>query len=153
MINVYAVREAEMYQAMVDQIRKAMREPLKSEPEKPLVYIASPYAKGDPALNVRFQMETCTNLLDSGLVTPHAPLLTHFLHLHKPRPHDEWLAYDIEILKRCDAVIRLASRYGDDYTVWESPGADKEVEVARQNEIPVFFAVSELLDWAKNGIR
>ena len=53
---------------------------------------------------------------------------------------DVWLAGDLELLRRCDAVLVT-----DD---WErSTGAIAEVKFARDNQIPVFFNLSRLHQW------
>lgn len=99
------------------------------------VYIASPYTLGDVAQNVRVQMDTADELLNSGFV-PFVPLLTHFMHMVHPRNYDSWLTYDMEWLKACDYVLRLPG---------ESPGADAEVALAEELGIPVVYSIGELI--------
>lgn len=99
------------------------------------VYIASPYTKGDVALNVRKSLEYADRLLEVGFI-PYAPLLTHFWHLISPKPVDEWYRIDNEWVVRCDCLLRLQG---------ESSGADKEVELAKSYGIPVFYSISELV--------
>lgn len=99
------------------------------------IYIASPYTKGDVAVNVRKQMDAVDILIDNGFL-PFSPLYYHFQHLVHPRSYDEWLLLDIGWLLQCDAVLRLDG---------ESIGADKEVEVAKENGIPVYYSISDLL--------
>jgi nucleoside 2-deoxyribosyltransferase len=56
-------------------------------------------------------------------------------------PDDVWLAGDLEILKRCDAVL-LVGR-------WEqSKGTQAEIAFAAKNNIPVFWDYVEVVDWA-----
>lgn len=74
---------------------------------KPWVYIASPYTRGDQALNVRFQMRTWQELMNDEMVLPIAPLWSHFQHLVYPRPYQDWIDYDLELIERMDAVLRL----------------------------------------------
>ena len=62
------------------------------------VYIASPYTKGDVAVNVRTSMEAWDKLYSAGFA-PFAPLWSHFQHLVFPRPYEDW---DV-----CDAMLRL----------------------------------------------
>lgn len=118
---------------------------------KPWVYIASPYTKGDQALNVRFQMSVWDRLISLGVV-PIAPLWSHFQHMHAPRPYQDWIDYDNEIITRCDACVRLdafeSNALGrEDYYQSESSGADAEVELFRKLGKPVFFGVHELKHW------
>jgi len=101
------------------------------------VYIASPYTLGDVAQNVRRQIDAADTLMKYGFA-PHVPLLSHFWHFVHPHLHSEWLEQDIVWLKSCDYVLRLDG---------ESTGADKEVEIALANDIPVFYLFGDLLKW------
>ena len=98
------------------------------------VYIAGPYSKGDVILNIREAIYAADWLLAGGHV-PFVPHLTGFWHAIAPKPYESWLAYDMEWLKVCDAVLRLPG---------ESSGADKEVAEARRLGVPVFESVPEL---------
>jgi len=106
---------------------------------KPLVYIAAPYSTPDPVQNTHRTVRCATELLRDGRVTPFVPHLSLLWHAITPLPDDVWLAYDLEILCRCDAVLRLPG---------PSNGADGEVAAARRLGIPVFEDVQALLTWA-----
>lgn len=106
---------------------------------KPLVYVAAPYTNPDPVENTHRAIAACDELLGDGIVTPVCPHLSIVWHLVKPRPYKDWLAYDIELLRRCDAVLRLPG---------ESSGADGEVDEAEVIGIPVFYGVPGLYGWA-----
>lgn len=108
----------------------------KGDKEMKTVYIASPYTKGDVAVNVCKSLETADKLLELGFI-PYAPLLTHFWHLISPKPVYVWYALDNEWVKRCDCVLRLPG---------ESTGADAEVELAKSLGIPVYFDIKELMN-------
>ena len=99
------------------------------------VYIASPYTVGNTGRNVKAQIDAFIHLLDNGYL-PFAPLLAHFVHIAHPKPYDYWTAYDNEWLKNCDVLLRLPG---------ESPGADREVELARSLNIPVVKSLPELI--------
>jgi len=101
---------------------------------KKKIYIASPYTKGDVALNVKRQITCADNLINLGFA-PYVPNLTHFQHMLFPRPYNDWLDLDFEWIKVCDALLRLDG---------ESNGADKEVEFAKGNNIHVFYSIDEL---------
>lgn len=101
------------------------------------VYIASPYVNGDVAVNVKKQIDTAHALIDKGFA-PFTPLLSHFLHMAKPRPEREWLNLDLEWVKVCDCILRLPGK---------SKGADGEVEFAEKLNIPVFYSIDELCDY------
>jgi hypothetical protein len=106
---------------------------------KPLVYIAGPYSSGDPVQNTHTAVRCATNLLRDGRVTPFVPHLTLFWHAITPLPYKLWCAYDLDILARCDAVLRLPG---------PSDGADEEVFAAHRLDLPVFEDEQALLTWA-----
>jgi hypothetical protein len=99
------------------------------------VYIASPYTKGDVAVNVRNSFLVADELLAHGLC-PFPPLYSHFWHFLSPKPYDTWLELDKLWVKACDCLLRMPG---------ESSGADGEVEFAKENDIPVFFSIAELV--------
>jgi len=74
---------------------------------KPLVYVASPYTKGHAALNVRFQCDMFNEILQEDAVTPLTPLWSHFQEIIHPRPYEDWMTYDFELIAKCDAVLAL----------------------------------------------
>jgi hypothetical protein len=103
------------------------------------VYIASPYTIGDQAANVRRQIDCFDELLKLDFV-PFAPLFTHFQHLVHPADYEVWMNWDFEWVKCCDAILRLSG---------ESPGADREVELAKAEGIPVFYSIEDLVAFFK----
>ena len=109
----------------------------------PKVYIAGPYTKGDVAQNVAAAIEVADKLATLDLVV-FVPHLTHFWHLHSPRPYEFWLFQDLEWLKVCNAVYRITG---------ESSGADKEVAYAKDHGIPVFTKITDVLVWAEKFRR
>lgn len=117
---------------------------------KPLAYIASPYFLGNQALNVRFQLDIWHDLFGDAFVTPIAPLWSHFQNLIHPMDEEYWMDYSFELIRNCDALIRLDARNeAHGYVQRESKGCDREVEFARSLEIPTFFHVDHLHAWAK----
>ena len=124
---------------------------------KKWIYIASPYTKGDVAINVRTQMTAFDKLLSMGVI-PIAPLYSHFQHLFIPRPYQDWINLDLEIIQRCDACLRLYSAYefrredDDDHSSYyqsESSGADGEVAEFLKLGRPVFKTFNEIENWIK----
>lgn len=111
--------------------------------QKLAVYIAGPYSKPDPALNVRTAIAIAEKLLERGLLPfcPHA--LTHVWNLVSPKSYESWISFDADWLLKCDAVLRIPG---------DSAGADREVAVAEDFGIPVFYKLSDLLEW-RDGIR
>ncbi len=121
-----------------------------SKTKKPHAYIASPYTRGDPAINTHFQCRVFDELMDAGLVLPVVPLWSHFQHLMFPRPSQDWIDYDLALLERCDALLRLnAEHAGLDYLQSESSGADAEVAAALDKGLPLFGTVAALHQWAR----
>jgi hypothetical protein len=115
---------------------------------KPIVYIASPYTRGDVAINTHFQCEVFDRLMSDGKVWPVAPLWSHFQHTVFPRPYQEWIDYDQALLHLYDACLRLAAEIPHlNYKQWESNGADNEVKTFQRLSKPVFHSVADLYAW------
>jgi hypothetical protein len=107
---------------------------------KPLVYIAAPYTHPDPVANTHRAMAVWSELHATGLVVPLCPHWSMLQHLYQPLPYEAWLDYSLELVRRSDAVLRVAGL---------SDGADRETAEARFNSIPVFANHAALLGWAK----
>jgi hypothetical protein len=110
----------------------------------PLVYIAAPYSSPDPVANTNRVIRIVDGLVDGGLLTPVVPHLTLLWHVVSPRPLEFWYAYDLALLARCDAVLRLPG---------ESQGADREVTFAQGQQIPVFTTPESVSLWATSWHR
>lgn len=116
--------------------------------KKPIVYIASPYTKGDVAVNTYFQCEVFDKILSDGRALPVAPLWSHFQHTVFPRPYEDWIRYDQEMLRIYDCCVRLnAAKPSINYYQEESAGADAEVKTFKEQGKPVFFSLEELFIW------
>jgi hypothetical protein len=98
------------------------------------VYIASPYTKGNVAVNVKTQIDCYALLMDKGYA-PFAPLYSHFQEMAHPRPYEQWIELDLTWVEVCDCLLRLPS---------ESSGADGEVEFALKLDKPVFYSIASL---------
>jgi hypothetical protein len=115
---------------------------------KPVVYIASPYTKGDCVINTRCSIEAFLHLIEGGECVPISPLALSFLpHMIQPLPYETWMEYMLSLVENCDAVLRINAVYGGDYFQDQSPGADREVALAVERGIPVFFSIEDLEDW------
>lgn len=101
------------------------------------VYIAGPYTRPDPCINTHSAIMVAERVWAAGMI-PFVPHLTHFWHTVKPHPYQDWLSYDMEWLRVCDAVLRIPG---------ESSGADEEVAEAVRLGIPVFYTFEELKEW------
>ena len=93
----------------------------------PLVYVAAPYTQPDPVQNTHEVIKIADALLDAGF-TPLIPHLTLAWHLVSPKPYSAWLAYDQNLLARCDALLRVPG---------DSHGATEECTFADEMGIPV----------------
>lgn len=108
---------------------------------KPLVYLAGPYAKPDPVQNTHEVCLLATRLVKDGVVTPVVPHTSLLWHIVSPQPPEFWYAYDLEVMARCDGVLRIPG---------ESVGADAEVQEAIRLRIPVFQMVERLYEFARS---
>lgn len=61
-------------------------------------------------------------------------------HFQDAAPDNVWLEGDLELLKRCDAVIMTSDWY-------RSSGARAEKQFADDRKIPVFYDVAALRSW------
>ena len=104
-----------------------------------LIYVAGPYSVGDTSANVRLAVQSGYRMRFHGVaaIVPHRNHLDELLGYGED--YNTWLAEDLEILSRCDAVVRLPG---------ESPGADAEVAHAESLGIPV-FDVNGAREWAR----
>ena len=103
---------------------------------KKLVYIAHPYAHPDPVENTNNVIKIAEVLLRLGYI-PYVPHLTLLWHIVSPHPIDFWYDYDLNILERCDYILRLGGK---------SKGGDNEVKFAKKRNIPVCFSIRELME-------
>lgn len=123
---------------------------------KPVIYVASPYTKGDPAVNTHFQMRMFDRLMNDGVVLPVVPLWTHFQHCAFPRHYKDWIEYDLALLERYDGCLRLDAAHefanGEQYIVSESSGADDEVANFEEQGKPVFYSIADLYEAVVAGV-
>lgn len=102
--------------------------------ERPLVYIAGPYGSS-PLENTKRAIEIGDELFNKYRVIPLVPHMNYWWEeggtLYEEK---HWLAYDLVLLGRCDALYRFSGF---------SNGADGEVVFANENEIPVFYDYDE----------
>lgn len=110
-----------------------------------IVYVAGPFrAKNswEMELNIRRAEELALECWKAGFATicPHSN--TRFFQ--GAAPDEVWLKGDLDILKRCDAIIMTPD--------WKrSSGARSEHRVARYNKIPVFYDLESLVSWGRNS--
>lgn len=99
------------------------------------VYVAGPMTgSGNPYVNIHVGISAATTLLDRGFA-PYLPHLTAFWEAAIGK-RDSWLDLDFAFLAVCDVLLRLPG---------ESPGADREVALARSLGIPVYDSLDTLV--------
>lgn len=121
---------------------------------KPFIYVASPYTKGNQAINTYFQCKVFDRLMSDGIVVPFTPLWSHFQHTIIPQPYEVWMEYDHYLIDNLpfDACLRLNAEYEDWYYEDESKGADAEEARFRGKGTPIFYSVEELYEWVNNKV-
>ena len=121
---------------------------------RPVVYIASPYTRGDVAINTHFQCSVFDKLLNDQKVWPVAPLWSHFQHTLFPRKYDDWIEYDLALIERYDACLRVNPAYPQlAYEETQSAGADGEVAAFVALHKPVFYSIADLYEWTDSLYR
>lgn len=106
-----------------------------------VIYVAGPYSS-DPVGNTKAACQVFHRLFDAGLapIIPHLSLLLDF---ERHRSWEEWMALDLPIVERCEAVLRIPG---------ESRGADQEVFHAMDCGIPVFYSEQDIIDWSRSEV-
>jgi hypothetical protein len=106
-----------------------------------VVYIAGPF-RGKSAWGIEQNIRRAETLalevwrLGAACLCPH----TNTRFFHNAAPDEVWLKGDLELLKRCDAVLLTED--------WQtSSGAKAEALFAEQQGIPVFFTLRSLINW------
>ena len=99
-----------------------------------IIYVSSPYSKGDRLCNVRKSIVIGEAISMMGH-TPFLPLLNHFWNAIYPHDAKFWIEHDCKWLPFCGAVFR---EDGD------SIGADIEVAVARKLNIPIYHKLEDI---------
>lgn len=110
---------------------------------KPIIYIAGPF-RGPSHWAIynnileaeRLALEVWKN--GAVAICPHA----NTAHFQLELPNSVWLEGDLEILKRCDAVL-VTPRWR------QSEGAIAEVDFAQERDIQVLESVEEFKEWLK----
>lgn len=108
-------------------------------------YVSGPFGKNDEGRMARVEaaLAAGARLLAAGL-QPLVPHTSHWWGERHPQHYERWMEYDFAWLERCDAVLRIPG---------ESPGADREVALARTKlKKPVFFDESRLVAWARGEV-
>ena len=102
------------------------------------VYVSGPIT-GDGSVprevSCRKAILVATELIDAGFA-PFIPHLNLLWNMLTPRDERTWMEYDLDWVKRCDAVLRVEG---------PSKGADEECALAEMLGIPVFHRIDEMM--------
>lgn len=99
---------------------------------RPCVYVAGPMSLGDLMDNVAYGMKVGKRMVVDGFA-PYVPMLDAFMHF-PDGSYEMLLEWDFAWIARSDALYRLNGA---------SAGADREVEFAGKQGIPVFYQSPE----------
>lgn len=120
---------------------------------KPLIYIAGPITNppGEHVENAKRASVVGEQVFETGMAIPYMPHILLWWSADLMEKDDRWISptlgrYTYEewmdmcfnVIPRCDALFRMNGY---------SPGADREVEFARNIGIPVFHSMSGLESW------
>lgn len=107
----------------------------------PVVYVAGPF-RGKDHYAIHKNVERAEALSHEVWAIGAAAICPHTMtqHFQDSLPDEVWLKGDIELLRRCDALV-LVEGYE------RSSGTKAEVAYALDHNIPVFFSVEELAQW------
>lgn len=105
-----------------------------NDPKNFVVYLSGPISRGDKVRNFAEPCAVQVRLMKQGF-SVHNPMLTMMLPGNEDIAHKDWIALDLPMVERCDAVYRLPG---------ESRGADQEVSHAKSCGIPVVYSDASL---------
>ena len=104
-----------------------------------VIYLSGPMTLGDRENNYRQAVAAQMRLVVAGY-----SVINPMLAIPEPEAwkidHATWLAHDMELIMRSDAVLRLPGT---------SMGGAQETAFALDNNIPVFDDIEQLLEAAK----
>lgn len=107
--------------------------------ERPLIYVAG-YYSANPMHGLHNAIQWAEMLEEKGWCA-YVPHMNALWDAVSPNTPEHWYAYDLALLKRCDAMFVC----GDPKTK-ESHGVSKEIEFCTKYDIPVFYEIVEEKD-------
>lgn len=102
------------------------------------VFIASPYTRGEIDKNMQNQKDISNKLIDLGFCPLPIALCYHQLAIDLPREYNVWIELTANWIQKCDCILRLPG---------ESLGADNELEIAKELNMPIFYEIEELKNY------
>lgn len=115
----------------------------------PRLYLAAPYTAATPLgveMNVAHAVKWWHKLTDAGyfVVCPHVN--GHRLDVAQPRSSAFWYDWTLHLMLMCDAVVTIPD--GPTKNA-DSVGTMNEVEVAKDNRMPVYDAATILFPYGR----
>lgn len=104
----------------------------------PHVYLIGAWDEVNQTVKSNRVIDVADELYTSGVCLPVVPDLLLMWHRRHPHPDEFWLEYELQIMKRCDAVLVV----GDN----ESLASDELLE-AHRIDLPVFYTQEDLHNW------
>ena len=108
-----------------------------------MIFIASPYGDDNDYWTIERNILRADAVARHIAVMGHEPVCPHNLSRHweldKRLKREDFIRIDDALLKLCDAVFFIDS----------SPGADREVAIAKELGKPVFNTFRDILDYRK----
>jgi hypothetical protein len=112
---------------------------------RPMAYLSGPMSARDALSRARHRHAA----LDASHQLWEAGVLHYCPHANGPAigctdvPYEEWMAMDIEALRRCDFIIMVAE--------WtSSPGCRRELALALHLGMPVAYSIETAIELYKN---
>jgi hypothetical protein len=115
-----------------------------------IIYVSGPYRdpRGEWYVHEHIRTAEAASIqvwkLGAVAICPH--LNTRFFGGFDGLPDTTWLDGDLEIIRRCDAMLMLEG--------WRrSTGAKMEKRLAADLKLPILYSLTELETWIKTGKR
>lgn len=107
------------------------------------IYISGPLTTGHHILqDMGNACDMATELMIHGYAVylPHLSVIWSLQAEHSDgiESYEPWMRHDFSWIMKCDAILRMKG---------DSRGADREVDFAKRNLIPVFYSIDDLDDY------
>lgn len=115
-----------------------------------VIYISGPYRGATPFdvhRNILKAAEISIKVWEIGAVALCPHLNTYLFEFYaKHIDNNTWINGDIELVKRCNAVLAIDG--------WEySEGSQQEIDVAFEHRIPIFYTIEDLKKWLSSKLN
>ncbi len=107
---------------------------------KTWIFLGTPYSSPSPGENIHETLKLSNVLMDLGCFVICPTIICHYQDLLCKRSYDYWLNYTMEGIYRCDAYF---------YRNGKSSGVEKEIQLTKSLDKPVFNDILELIKWLK----